>query len=248
MRTRRDETCMHRKSNEGACWFTKAMKRHANALASVVTGWVIVVAVAQMSAQQDKQPNAASPDKGKFGPTLLRIGTQYSIFFQDDGNNLWMDPCGFVNLKDKVVIEPQWEDARDFHEGYAAVQQKGKWGWLDKTGLHIDPQLSEPVEFHGGCTATNPGKTALIQIRAESAPCRSSRKSWHPSCAKKNGASSISRSDRSYDYVTAMLKWMDSTGKEIGCKDYHKAKALLVILPNELSLGRSGKAGSSCAD
>ncbi len=109
----------------------------------------------QEAAQQTEHESlpilARSPAHRDFGPTLLRIW------------DLSMEHCGFVDLKGKIVIEPQWEDATDFREGYAAVQQKGKWGWVDKAGLHIDQQLSKPVEFHGGLALfERDGKTGFV--------------------------------------------------------------------------------------
>lgn len=43
-------------------------------------------------------------------------------------NNKW----GFVNEEGKVVIEPQYDNAKSFSYGLAAVYSKGKWGFIDK--------------------------------------------------------------------------------------------------------------------
>ena len=43
-------------------------------------------------------------------------------------NNKW----GFVNEEGKIVIEPQYDNAKSFSYGLAAVYSKGKWGFIDK--------------------------------------------------------------------------------------------------------------------
>ena len=52
------------------------------------------------------------------------------------------------------MILPQYEDAQDFSEGLAAVQQDGKWGFIDKTGqMIIAPTYEEAQSFHEGMAA-----------------------------------------------------------------------------------------------
>ncbi len=41
---------------------------------------------------------------------------------------------GFADERGVVVIEPQFDDVRNFSEGYAAVKQKGVWGYIDTEG------------------------------------------------------------------------------------------------------------------
>jgi len=41
---------------------------------------------------------------------------------------------GFVNQKQEWVIQPRFEDAREFKDGRAAVRQNGKWGFINKRG------------------------------------------------------------------------------------------------------------------
>lgn len=45
-----------------------------------------------------------------------------------DGNNLW----GFVDQKGNVKIEPQYEGAKSFSNGLAAVCKDGKWGFINE--------------------------------------------------------------------------------------------------------------------
>lgn len=53
---------------------------------------------------------------------------------------------GFIDNKGKWVIEPVFENARDFKNGFAAVRFQGKWGFIDKTGKWV----IEPVYEHIG--------------------------------------------------------------------------------------------------
>ncbi|MRR51463.1 MAG: WG repeat-containing protein [Rhodocyclaceae bacterium] len=41
---------------------------------------------------------------------------------------------GFVNERQEWVIQPKFEDAREFQGGKAAVRQNGKWGFINKRG------------------------------------------------------------------------------------------------------------------
>ena len=44
---------------------------------------------------------------------------------------------GFVNNKNKVVIEPQYDEAKSFSGGLAAVKMNGKWGFINKDGRTV---------------------------------------------------------------------------------------------------------------
>ena len=41
---------------------------------------------------------------------------------------------GFINQRQQWVIEPRFEDAREFQGGKAAARQNGKWGFINKHG------------------------------------------------------------------------------------------------------------------
>lgn len=59
-----------------------------------------------------------------------------------DGN--W----GFVDAKGKIVIEPQFNDARSFSNGLAAVKVGGLWGFIDSKGnMVIEPQFNDAKDF-----------------------------------------------------------------------------------------------------
>lgn len=65
----------------------------------------------------------------------------------------WRGKVGFVDKTGKVVIAPQFDDARPFHEGFAAILQNDKWGFIDKAGkIVINPQFDEVGFFMNGIT------------------------------------------------------------------------------------------------
>ena len=41
---------------------------------------------------------------------------------------------GFINERQEWVIQPRFEDAREFQGGKAAVRQGSKWGFINKQG------------------------------------------------------------------------------------------------------------------
>ena len=44
------------------------------------------------------------------------------------------DKYGFVNKDGKLIIPLIYDEALTFSEGFVAVKQNGKWGYLDSTG------------------------------------------------------------------------------------------------------------------
>lgn len=64
-------------------------------------------------------------------------------------NGLW----GFVDKDGKIVIEPQYQEAKSFSNGLAAVKINGKWGYIDESGeLVIEASFEDANDFndHGG--------------------------------------------------------------------------------------------------
>lgn len=61
---------------------------------------------------------------------------------------------GFVDKNGKIVIEPQYDDARSFANGLAAVKVVDKWGFIDENGkICIEPQFYGAKDFNakGSC-------------------------------------------------------------------------------------------------
>ena len=58
---------------------------------------------------------------------------------------------GFMDVNGKMVIEPQFEDARSFCNGYAAIAKDGEWGFINAKGtIVIEPQFAETKDFSNG--------------------------------------------------------------------------------------------------
>lgn len=41
---------------------------------------------------------------------------------------------GYVDAQQHWIIQPRFEDAKEFQSGRAAVRQNGKWGFINKRG------------------------------------------------------------------------------------------------------------------
>ncbi len=50
------------------------------------------------------------------------------------------------------------DDALTFSEGFAAVKNNGKWGYLDSTGkIFVEPKYMEAMSFHYGFAVVSNG-------------------------------------------------------------------------------------------
>jgi WG containing repeat len=105
-------------------------------------------------------PAASAPTRD-FGPTLLKIGTGYSIY----DNRLEASRWGFIDLNGKVVIEPQWQEADGFSNGYAQIKGNGKQGWIDKTGRLLPPHFSAPNFQEGLASFERDGKRGFVDTK-----------------------------------------------------------------------------------
>lgn len=41
---------------------------------------------------------------------------------------------GYINQRNQWVIQPKFDEAKEFKDGRAAVKVKGKWGYINKRG------------------------------------------------------------------------------------------------------------------
>lgn len=67
-------------------------------------------------------------------------------------------PFGYVTRDEKMLTEPVYQHAGDFHYGYAAVELDGKWGFLGTDGNYV---LEHQYAYATGLLDEN--KTALVQ-------------------------------------------------------------------------------------
>lgn len=55
---------------------------------------------------------------------------------------------GYIDCTGRIAIPLHYDDAKDFHDGLAAVNVGGKWGFLDTEGkLALEPQFAETAGF-----------------------------------------------------------------------------------------------------
>jgi hypothetical protein len=56
----------------------------------------------------------------------------------------------YIDKTGKIIINPQFDSASDFHEGMAWAKFGKQYGYIDKTGkLVINPQFDFVGDFHG---------------------------------------------------------------------------------------------------
>lgn len=88
-----------------------------------------------------------------------------SFVAYQDNSGLW----GFLDQKGKIVIEPQYEQAKSFSGGLAAVFNGDQWGFINENGeLAIDYQFLETGYFtaEGTCpVSTVDGGFYMITLR-----------------------------------------------------------------------------------
>jgi len=68
--------------------------------------------------------------------------------------------CGYINRKGEIVVEPQYAEAEEFHDGLARVRPRmtegcygrgDRWGYIDTSGRMVIPlRYNEATDFHHG--------------------------------------------------------------------------------------------------
>ena len=65
---------------------------------------------------------------------------------------------GFIDFKEKYVVEPRFDYVYGFSSGLAAVEVNGKWGYINTSGeFVIEPHLKEGGYFRNGMLSINMG-------------------------------------------------------------------------------------------
>jgi len=107
----------------------------------------------------------------------MRKSVNYPRLFPIVENGNW----GFIDVTGRVVIEPQFDYARQFSEGLGAVNvggvctggevQGGKWAFVDTTGAFVvNPQYSMAYDFSEGLARADDGLTCtFVNIRGQRA-------------------------------------------------------------------------------
>lgn len=90
------------------------------------------------------------------GLCRINVGGNYSQSTKKVDGGRW----GFVNPFGQIIIEPQYDLAYGFSEGFAAVKSCGKWGFINKEGINIVPCIYEYFEasyYNGRAHLSNDG-------------------------------------------------------------------------------------------
>lgn len=90
------------------------------------------------------------------GLCRINVGGNYSQSTKKVDGGRW----GFVNPFGQIIIEPQYDLAYGFSEGFAAVKSCGKWGFINKEGINIVPCIYEYFEasyYNGKAHLSNDG-------------------------------------------------------------------------------------------
>lgn len=77
---------------------------------------------------------------------------------------------GYIDAQGQLAITPQYEDARPFHQGLAAVRENGLWGYIDKRGQWVlAPQWAQAGDFSaaGIAVVQADGRPLLIDTRGQ---------------------------------------------------------------------------------
>lgn len=116
------------------------------------------------------------------------------------------DKAGFIDLKGKWIINPQFENVKQFQDnGLAGVMLNGKWGWIDKTGkMVIEPKYDDIDDFKNGL--------AQVKLNDETyfVDENGNQVDWHPAY-NSYGLAQTEKFDEC-DYIYGLV---DRTGKTI---------------------------------
>jgi len=130
--------------------------------------FLTVTATLMMSAESELANWAETSPK-------LRKPASYPRLFPIVENGKW----GFIDVTGRVVIEPQFDYARPFFEGFAAVNvggvrkdahaEGGKWGFIDTSGAFvINPQYDDVGDYAEGLAFVRRGLTcAFLDTRGD---------------------------------------------------------------------------------
>ena len=108
-------------------------------------GNIMVIKPVYDFAQDFKGSYARVRGNGKWGMINRTGDTVVAITFEDisDFNKEGLvkvkkgNKYGFVDARNRIVIEPKYDDAKDFYEGYCLVKKDETWLYIDKNGAQI---------------------------------------------------------------------------------------------------------------
>ncbi len=88
------------------------------------------------------------PGLGDVLVTDAASSSHYQLSAQPIGRVRIGDRWGYIDGAGKILIQPQFEKARDFFAELTAVQVGGKWGFIDRSGqMKIAPRFDDASPF-----------------------------------------------------------------------------------------------------
>jgi len=97
------------------------------------------------------------------GIVLILLVIGIAIWLMSSGNTALFPvrvngKYGYINKSAQMTIQPQFDRAEPFTEGYAAVRIDSHWGYIDKSGkLVIAPQYDLADPFSDGVALVGSG-------------------------------------------------------------------------------------------
>ena len=85
---------------------------------------------------------------------VKRINGESALILIKGNDQKW----GYADNSNKVIIKTQFDSAKNFNEGIAAICNKGKWGFIDSAGnIIVQPEYDNVHDFHNGYAAVSLG-------------------------------------------------------------------------------------------
>jgi hypothetical protein len=108
--------------------------------------WIIIRIAQVLTTKKDSETfeNILNDPRVNSKEVGLKYGIKYFQFMKNE-------KTGFRDLNGKIVIEPVYDHAEMFSEGYSAVEIDQKWGMIDEKGrMVIEPAYDYLGSMHEG--------------------------------------------------------------------------------------------------
>lgn len=138
---------------------------------TIIIGFLIPIAIGFLISCNNKPKKKT--DKELFEEILndprvntKEVGEREGIkYFQVEKNG----KTGFRDLDGKIVVEPIYDMAEMFSEGFSAVQVSDKWGLIDESGKYIiEPKFEYLGSVHHGLASYRSNdKYGFIDVKGE---------------------------------------------------------------------------------
>jgi hypothetical protein len=125
--------------------FLTSIKKWLMKTLSLLIGFCFIGFFAYGSELTAKQDTSFMKEVRSTYTTVYRDKTTGWLLVEKE--NLW----GYLDNNGETVVEPKYEKACGFREGFASVQRNGKWGWINVRGEEvIKPQYENAGVFTNG--------------------------------------------------------------------------------------------------